>query len=358
MVTEKIRQSTRNMKKLKINGHGHLLPEPHEIPKFMKDKKLFWIDEDKKFMRQDDWSRPITDPSFFFHEKLEWMDRYDIDHGVMLNLSQIYCNGWDRQDTYDAIRWQNDFNASVQQKRPDKFTCGFVVQPLYMEDALREIERCVEVLKLSLLCLPTHYLNKEGEWLSIADESVFPIFELANKYGLAIEIHPYDGEKMVKLKDVYWRFHLVWMMAQTADTLHLFTLKDILNKFPNVRTCFAHGCMLGQANYGRRLQGFDGRPDLFEGTTNPREALGHPNLYFDSLVHDAYTFQLIKTRAGSSQIIAGLDDPYPLGEMEGVARSYPGRVIDFAVEANIITQDESDEIWYDNVLRWLGKTSI
>ncbi len=43
------------MQKLKINGHGHILPEPSEIPKFMREKKLFWIDDDKKFMRQDDW---------------------------------------------------------------------------------------------------------------------------------------------------------------------------------------------------------------------------------------------------------------------------------------------------------------
>lgn len=345
-------------KKIKINGHGHILPEPHQIPKFMKEKKLFWIDEDKKFMRQGDWTRPITDPSFFFDDKLEWMDRHGIDHGVMLNLSQVYCNGWEREDAKAAIQWQNDFNAEVQSKRPDKFTCGFVVQPLYMDDALAEIERCVNKLNLRLLCLPTHFLNAEGEWITIADESVFPIFEMANKYNLAIEIHPYDGEKMVKLKDQYWRFHLVWMMAQTADALHFYSLNDFVNKFPNIRTCFAHGCMLGQANYGRRLQGFDGRPDLFEGTKDPRATLGHPNLFFDTLVHDSYTLQLLKIRVGSNQIVAGLDDPYPLGEMEGVARSYPGRVIDFAVEANIITQDESDRIWKDNVLRWLGKDSI
>lgn len=71
------------MKKLRINGHGHILPEPTEIPEFMKRKRLFWIDEDRKFMRQEDWSRPITDPSFFFDEKLEWMEHYGIDHGVM-----------------------------------------------------------------------------------------------------------------------------------------------------------------------------------------------------------------------------------------------------------------------------------
>jgi aminocarboxymuconate-semialdehyde decarboxylase len=286
------------------------------------------------------------------------MDKYKIDHAVMLNLSQIYCNGWSRQDTYDAIRWQNDFNASVQQRMPSKFTAGFVVQPLYMDDALAEIERCVEKLNLKVLCLPTHFLNAEGEWLSVADDAVLPIYELANHYNLAIEIHPYDGEKMVKLKDIYWRFHLVWMMAQTADTLHVFSLKDYVNRFPNMRTCFAHGCMLGQANYGRRLQGFDGRPDLFEGSQDPRCSLGHPNLFFDTLVHDSHTLQLLKTRVGSSQIVAGIDDPYPLGEMEGVARSYPGRVIDFAVESGILTQNESDHIWHQNVLKWLGVDSL
>ncbi len=346
------------MKKIKINGHGHILPEPNEVPQFMKDKKLFWIDDDRGFMRQGDWSRPITDPSFFFKEKLEWMERYQIDHGVMLNLSQVYCNGWERQDANDAIRWQNDFNASIQERRPDKFTCGFVVQPLYIEDALKEIERCVNNLNMNLLCLPTHFLNTEGEWVSVADESVYPIFELANEFGLAIEIHPYDGQKMVKLKDEFWRFHLVWMMAQTADTLHFYALKDFVHRFPKIRTCFAHGCMLGQANYGRRIQGFDGRPDLFEEAKDPRGSLGHPNLFFDTLVHDSYTLQLLKHRVGASQIVSGLDDPYPLGEMEGVGSSYPGRVVDFAVEVGIISEQESDDIWHSNILRWLGKDSI
>lgn len=340
---------------MRINGHGHILPEPHEIPKFMRERKLFWIDKNKKFMRQGDWARPITDPSFFFEDKIEWMEKYNIDHGVMLNLSQVYCNGWTRQEAKDAIRWQNDFNASVQERRPDLFTSGFVVQPLYLDDALAEIERCVEELKMPLLCLPTHFLNEKNEWLSVVDDSTLPIFELADKYKLAIEIHPYDGEKMVALKDTYWRFHLVWMMAQTADTLHFYALKDFVNRFPGIRTCFAHGCMLGQANYGRRLQGFDGRPDLFEETSDPRESLGHPNLFFDTLVHDAYTLQLLKIRVGADQIVAGLDDPYPLGEMEGVKNSYPGRVIDFAVEAGILTPQESGRIWNENVVRWLGK---
>ena len=53
---------------MKINAHSHLLPEPSQIPEFLKKNKLFSIDPDKKFMRQGDWSRPITHPSFFINE--------------------------------------------------------------------------------------------------------------------------------------------------------------------------------------------------------------------------------------------------------------------------------------------------
>jgi aminocarboxymuconate-semialdehyde decarboxylase len=342
------------MSQFKINGHGHILPEPHEIPNFMKKKKLFWIDEDRKFMRQGNWSRPITDPSFFLKEKLEWMDKNQIDHGVMLNLSQLYCNGYSEQDALDCLHFQNDFNAKVQYEYSSKFTTGFVVQPLHIDQALNEIDRCVNTLGLKLLCLPTHFLNKDEEWTSVADEDCFPIWELANEHGLALEIHPYDGPKMIKLKDQNWRFHLVWMMAQTADTLHFFTLNNLANKYPKVRTAFAHGCMLGQANFGRRVQGFKGRPDLFKGKQDPRESLGAKNLFFDTLVHDPYTLQLLKHRVGSSQIISGLDDPYPLGEMESVEDCYPGQVTDEAFNLGIITEKEKQAIWSNNVENWLG----
>ena len=63
------------------------------------------------------------------------------------------------------------------------------------------------------------------------------------------------------------------MMAQCADTLHLFTLRDLPNKYPNIRTCFAHGGMLGIANYGRRIQGFDGRPDIFKDSYHCNKSL-------------------------------------------------------------------------------------
>ncbi len=341
----------------KINGHGHLLPNPEQIPSFMKDKKLFWVDADRKFMRQGDWKRPITDPSFFLNEKLVWMEKNDIRHEVVLNLSQLYCNGVDRSTAKDIIRFQNDFNAELQANHPEKFTCGFVVQPAHLEDALEEIERCVNKLDLKLLCLPTHYLDN-GQWKTVANKEVAPIWELANKYGLAIEIHPYDGPRMINLEDQFWRFHLVWMCAQTADTYHFYTLLGFPDLYPETRVCFAHGNQFGQINVGRRKQGFEGRPDLFKDALHPNKTLKKSNVYFDTLVHDVYALRLLIDRQGVGQVLAGLDDPYPLGEMESVPGCYPGKVIDEAMSIGFISKEERQLIWKDHVAEWLyGKNT-
>lgn len=341
---------------MRINGHSHLLPYPEQIPSFMKDNEIFWIDEDRKYMLQKNWKRPVTDSSFFLNEKLEWMAKNDIDHAVILNLSQLYGNGLREADMKRVLRFQNDFNAEVQRDHPDKFTCGFVIHGGFIRSALWEIERCVEELGLRVLCLPTHYMDTVGEWRCIFEDDIIPVLELADKYGLAIEIHPYDGEKFIKLQNQYWRFHLVWMLAQCADAYHLYTLKGYYDRFKNIRVCFAHGGQLAQINLGRRIQGFDGRPDLFEGMKHPRKAIGNPNIFFDTLVHDTFSLELMVRRLqGTDQIILGLDDPYPLGEMESDAQSsYPGKLLDLAREEGIIDSNQQAQMWESNVLKWLG----
>ena len=340
----------------RINGHGHILPEPEEIPRFMREKELFWISDDRTYMHQKNWSRPIESETYFVDMRLPWMAEHNIDHEVILNLSQLYGNELSGQTLKDVIRFQNDFNASLQERYPKDFTPGFVVQAADRDFALEEIRRCVEELNMGLLCLPTHFLHPiENQWRSIATDWTIPIFELANQYGVAVEIHPYDGPKMINLDDKFWRFHLVWMLAQCADAYHFYTLNGFQEKYPDIRTCFAHGGQLAQINLGRRIQGFDGRPDLFKGKVHPRKAVGHPNIFFDTLVHDTDSLELMIRRNGTDQIFVGLDDPYPLGEMQSTPQSsYPGKLLDLALERKIIDQAQYDQMWEGNVLRWLN----
>ena len=82
--------------------------------------------------------------------------------------------------------------------------------------------------------------------------------------------------------------------------------------------------------------------------------MGHKNIFFDSLVHDTGSLELLVKNQGSKQVLVGLDDPYPLGEMESDRQSsYPGKLLDLAQERNIITKEEADAMWEDNVIQWL-----
>lgn len=340
-----------------INAHAHLLPNPDEFPKFMREKEILWIDRDNLLMMQKGWSRPIDHESFFLDAKLRWMEKHQIEHEVLITLSQLYCNGMDQSICRDVIRFQNDYHLKIQTEHPDKFTTGFVVQAAYLDDALKEIERCHQQ-GMRLLCLPTHFLNKEGKWRTIVHEEAEPIFQLANELSLSLEIHPYDGQKFIQLEDRFWRYHLVWMLAQCADTFHFFTLRDYDDKYPQLRTCFAHGNQMSMINIGRRIQGYKGRPDLFVETKNPENILQAKNVFYDTLVHDPLSLEMLIKRVPSSQIVFGIDNPYPLGEMDSVEGSYPGKVLDECHESGILSKEQVKKIKYNNVLRWLGKKSI
>ena len=64
--------------------------------------------------------------------------------------------------------------------------------------------------------------------------------------------------------------------------------------------------------------------------------------------------ELLIKNQGSKQVLMGLDDPYPLGEMESVPQSsYPGKILDLAQNQGLLDQDQYDAIWSDNVLQWL-----
>ena len=94
--------------------------------------------------------------------------------------------------------------------------------------------------------------------------------------------------------------------------------------------------------------------DLFEGMEHPRKAVAHKNIFFDTLVHDTGSLELLIKNQTSKQVLIGLDDPYPLGEMESEKQSsYPGKILDLAIDRSIISEDERDAMWEDNVLQWL-----
>lgn len=348
-----------------IDGHQHAVPMKVEIPMSIRNAQLFDIEgpPGQQFMTQKfiNWSRPISHPTFFINnERLEMMEAFNIEHAIILTLSQMYCNGFDEIRTYELMSFQNDFNCTLQENYPSKFTTGFVVQPRYRDQALKEIEkRSAE--GFDFLCLPTHYERPDGTYVSCTDENCQAIFKQAEEFGLAIQFHPYDYEKVMKnLIDVdsFWAGHVLGLQYLTAHLHYQLTCKNLHTKFKDVNFAFSHGNILATATMGRKTQAFDGRRDLFpEVSGRPADALFAPNLFSDLITHDPELILYLKAKGCLGNYFEGTDLPYPLGQgvwyVEGREKEYPGFMLDVAEQKGYITDIENRMISCRTTPRWL-----
>jgi|JI10StandDraft_1071094.scaffolds.fasta_scaffold20093_3 aminocarboxymuconate-semialdehyde decarboxylase len=345
-----------------IDGHGHILPEPSQIPKSISKAGYFNVITSTlgQWMTQDfiGWRRPVSHGTFFKEPRLEWMEKHNIAHTILITLSQLYCNGIaDDEAALDIMRFQNDFHVSLQEKHPLRFSCGFVGLPRLLDVTLIEMQRRYKE-GLKFLCLPTHYKRSDGQYISCTDENCQRIFALANELSLPIQFHPYDYEEIYNLADIdtNWAGHKSPMPALTAHLFDRLITEGLHEKYPNVRFYFSHGNSVGLATIGRQQQAWLARPDLRkEGSKGPIEALSAKNIFVDSIVHDPDLIWLLKQKIGTSQIIHGIDSPYPLGDGidyldDGV---YPGSTLDSAENEGYITAAEKRAMFQDNVFSWL-----
>lgn len=347
----------------KFDTHQHVLMRKHQIPQSILKAGLFDLTgpTESEFMEQPffKWKRPISSPIFFPENLIEYNRKNGIKGACLLTLSQLYCNGIDRQRTYEIISWQNDFQLELQETYQNEFFCGFVIQPRWIEDALNEIEKRYKQ-GFKFICLPTHYQREDGKLVTCTDKNCQEIFALANKYDLAIQFHPYNyeiGMGNIADFDFLGAAHVVFMAPLTHHLHFIFTCLGLHVKFPNVRFTFSHGNLGADYGRGRKIQWFYGRPDLFPGVEESwiKIVIGG-NIFCDNITHSVSCIRSICENSGTTNLIDGSDTPYPLGEVDyvkGLQGQYRGYFTDLAVIKGILNPNQKIAIEQDNGLAWL-----
>ena len=203
------------------------------------------------------------------------------------------------------------------------------------------MERCVEQLGLRGVQIGSHI----NDWNLDAPE-LNAFFEAAQDLNAAILVHPWDmmgAESMPK----YWLPWLVGMPAEQSRAACCLIFGGVLERFPKLRVCLAHGGGSFPYSIGRIEHGFRMRPDLVatDNPRNPREYL--KQLYFDTCVHDQRALQYLIDTVGSSQVMLGTDYPFPLGEQS------PGACID----ALSLSSEAAGRLCHGTALEWLGLSS-
>ncbi|XP_037558439.1 2-amino-3-carboxymuconate-6-semialdehyde decarboxylase-like [Dermacentor silvarum] len=135
------------------------------------------------------------------------------------------------------------------------------------------------------------------------------------------------------------------MPAETTASICEVIFGGLLERFPRLKLCFAHGAGSFPYTVGRIQHGFDVRPDLcaVDNKAAPKSYLGE--IYADSLVHGHGALKLLLDTLGEDRVMLGSDYPYPLGEIER-----PGRLI----ETSGFQDSVKEKLLWKNAASFLG----
>lgn len=328
---------------LKIDTHAHYLPKhwPNLAEKY-GDQRFPVIHHG-----EDGRARIYKDGKFF---REIWPKTWDPElriaeyaaFGVqvqVLSTVPVMFSYWAKaQHALELHQALNDHLAETC-RRHRRHYAGIGTVPLQSPRlAIQELERCMDQLDLQGVQIGSHV----NDWNLDAPE-LQPFFEAAQDLGAAILVHPWDmmgAESMPK----YWLPWLVGMPAEQSRAACCLIFGGVLERFPRLKVCLAHGGGSFPYTIGRIEHGFRMRPDLVatDNPHNPRDYL--PRLFFDSWVADQRALRYLLDTVGSERVMLGTDYPFPLGEQE------PGA----GIAALGLSEDEQARLYHGTALEWLG----
>lgn len=281
--------------------------------------------------------RDVTDQVWSPKKRIEDMDREGVDIQVLSPIPVTFSYWAPANRAAEMAKIQNDFIAETVSEHPERFV-GLGTVP--MQDgptAIKEMERCINELNLHGIEIGTNVSGK-----NLDDPSFIDFFEMAEKWEVPIFVHPWETlgrDRMPRHNFMY----TIGMPSETALAAATLIWSGMMEKYPRLKICFAHGGGSFPYLLPRLDQGWNVWPHL-RMTTHPPSFYAK-QFFFDSLTYDPMNIRYMIERFGHEKLFMGSDYPFLLREIE------PGKVIDETLE---LTEEQKKAMLGENAAKFLS----
>lgn len=240
--------------------------------------------------------------------RLDDMDRAGVDVAVIsLSTPNVFFTDGARQPF--VARMMNDAYAETRAAHPTRFRCFASIPMDNPDEALKELHRAINTLKLNGVVLLSNIGGKP-----LTSPQYRPFFQEANRMKLCIFLHP-----MLPLaSEPYQEYVLGPIVGFPADTtlaVARMCFDGMFKDFPDIKWIIGHAG--GAIPY--LMERMDSGWRDFAETKVKIDQL--PSTYLKKLYYDTVTFgqhnlRLLRDIVGTDHMLMGSDYPHLLGSIE------------------------------------------
>ncbi len=299
-----------------IDAHAHVLTEAmiattaREVPSCAP--RLTKLTEDAALLEiLDVKQNPFPRAAWDLERRFADLAAQRIDAQVVCNVPHTFLYEADAGAAATVAEIQNEAIGALCRAQAGRLHGLATVAMQDPRGAAAALDRAVTVHGLRGLHLGS---NIRGG--NLDDPSLDAVWEVADRHGLFVLVHPHKVAAAPRMKDFYLT-NLVGNPLETTIAAASLVFGGVIERHPRIAFCLSHGGGFVPFQSGRFRHGWRVRSEpkaRLKG--DPAESLGR--LFFDSITHAAGPLRFLLSEVGEERIVFGTDYPFDMGTTTGV----------------------------------------
>lgn len=243
--------------------------------------------------------------------RITQMDASGIDRQAISVVPTLYHYWADAALAADIAAAANAHIEQLAASRPDRLV-GLATVALQFPQLAADQLRAATSRGLRGVEISTSAAGRD-----LSEPALDAFWSAAEELGSFVFIHPWGCSLGARLALGYLG-NIVGNPTETTVALHHLVFGGVLDRFPNLRICAAHGGGYFPHYLGRADHAYDVRPESRTMQRKPSEYLD--SLYFDSLVYTTDGLSRLLSVVGAGHVLLGTDFPFDMGVSDPVQR--------------------------------------